>query len=379
MMKKTVKKYISIGIVLGFIFPICAITFEYIRNSRLLNIRELHLANPLLFIIDTAPLFLGVVSYIAGVNQSKSEELITIVERNKDEIANALTNTERSHNALKVVFDKIKDTSPELVNHVGDLDNTIYEIISKLDEITVKTSASINNVSTSLDITKNKMQDSNKHIIDTEKHTKICEDLTSSYIDSMDNIVKTVDAMSETFKDLREYSSEFDSIIGFINKVSKETRLLSLNASVEASRAGNEGSGFSVIANKIRSMAEDIAEATLKISNQIIEMHRLIDTLDNNVNSIVSSVSSSSKLTEDTKVTIQGISNKINSLKLNMDEISCEIHEQFRYVQDISKDSESINITANDIKTQLNTTKQPLNKTMIIMKDIQGSISDLVS
>lgn len=378
-MNTTVKKYLGIGIMLGIVFPVGAIAFEMVRSGGLTSIIELHKSNPLLYIIDTAPLFLGFVSYIAGLNQMKSEELLRTVEYNKEQIELALAKTEESHRALTSVFDSIKSTSPELVACVGHLDTTILNIIDRLDHLTSITTSSISGVSNSLDITSKKMTDSSSFIEESQRHTKICEELTNDYIDRMGHIKESVTIMNSTFSDIREYSKEFDTIIGFINKVSKETRLLSLNASVEASRAGNEGSGFSVIASNIRSMSEDISDATERISGQISKMHELIDVLDTNLSSIKYSVSVGSKLTLDTKETLKGISNQINSLKLNMSDISVEIHDQVKLVKDIGRDSDKFNITANDIKLQLNESKTPIKNTMDIILNLQHTMESKIS
>lgn len=74
--KSIISVYTLIGIIFGFMFPIFSMTFWLFINKMpvtLPNIIELHRSNPLIWVIDTAPVFLGVFAYVAGVNYAKSE------------------------------------------------------------------------------------------------------------------------------------------------------------------------------------------------------------------------------------------------------------------------------------------------------------------
>ncbi|APF21201.1 methyl-accepting chemotaxis protein [Clostridium butyricum] len=81
----------------------------------------------------------------------------------------------------------------------------------------------------------------------------------------MDHINKTLDAMNNISK----ASDGISKFISNINEIAKQTKLLALNASIEASRAGEAGRGFSVVASEVEKLALSSSEATKEIENLV--------------------------------------------------------------------------------------------------------------
>ena len=76
-------------------------------------------------------------------------------------------------------------------------------------------------------------------------------------------------------------SERIGSIVQLIERIAKETRLLALNANIEAARAGNAGRGFAVVANEVKNLADQTNRATGEIRSEIQAMQAVIrDTAD---------------------------------------------------------------------------------------------------
>lgn len=125
-----------------------------------------------------------------------------------------------------------------------------------------------------------KIQELSENLFDAlQKISSVIEDISSSLqemVSSNLDLLKDVESTSKK-------TENTDEVIGFIKKISSQTNMLGLNASIEASRAGEAGRGFNVVASEIRKLSslsndsantiskvlEDIKKSTLNINQKI--------------------------------------------------------------------------------------------------------------
>jgi methyl-accepting chemotaxis protein len=96
--------------------------------------------------------------------------------------------------------------------------------------------------------------------------------LAEDAIDGMETVDERATAAVENVESLREDIDRVGEVVSLIEEIAAETNTLALNASIEAARAGEAGEGFAVVAEEVKSLAEETEEATARIAGIIEEV-----------------------------------------------------------------------------------------------------------
>ncbi len=136
------------------------------------------------------------------------------------------------------------------------------------------------------------MQDSISHISKNVNETNVAIEsagdvaeqgstILSKTIDSIKLLANEIAGASDVIKKLEHDSNEIGVVLNVISDIAEQTNLLALNAAIEAARAGEQGRGFAVVADEVRSLAGRTQQSTLEIKT-------VIDTLQQGVKNAVS-------------------------------------------------------------------------------------------
>jgi twitching motility protein PilJ len=156
-------------------------------------------------------------------------------------------------------------------------------------------------------------------------------------IDGMNTIRETIQETSKRIKRLGESSQEIGNIVELINDIAEQTNILALNASIQASMAGEAGRGFAVVADEVQRLAERAANATKQIEV-------LVRTIQADTNEAVVSMERSTTdvvggalLAENAGAALEEIEQVSNQIASLVHNISASARHQTGTAQDIAR------------------------------------------
>ncbi len=156
-------------------------------------------------------------------------------------------------------------------------------------------------------------------------------------IDGMNAIRETIQETSKRIKRLGESSQEIGNIVELINDIAEQTNILALNASIQASMAGEAGRGFAVVADEVQRLAERAASATKQIEV-------LVRTIQTDTNEAVVSMERSTTdvvggalLAENAGAALEEIEQVSNQIAALVQNISASSRQQSGAVQNIAR------------------------------------------
>ncbi|MEZ8035313.1 methyl-accepting chemotaxis protein [Vibrio crassostreae] len=154
---------------------------------------------------------------------------------------------------------------------------------------------------------------------------------------SIEILASEINGLAEKITHLHESSNNINSVIDVIKSVADQTNLLALNAAIEAARAGEQGRGFAVVADEVRTLAQRTQESTLEIEGFISSLQSDVQTA---FNVIDNSKKMSSRAVEDSRgveQTLQDISGAVSEIFSMTEQIATATEEQAVVTQDIAQ------------------------------------------
>ncbi|MBV7314063.1 methyl-accepting chemotaxis protein [Shewanella sp. NIFS-20-20] len=229
-------------------------------------------------------------------------EIITQINIFISSLANSLATTELAAKSIALLA---KDTKQSIVESKRNSALVAQEVDSSLMAVT--------DLAHTMDGVNHYTLDAEQRATKNQHKVSEGQSTLKQAIDAMQVLDKEFNQTERAMEHLVNESSQVTKVLGVIKSIAEQTNLLALNAAIEAARAGEQGRGFAVVADEVRSLAQRTQDSTLEIDG-------IVASLLNRTNQVAGSVSQAAGM-------MQTAGSELERISGVFDEINASTHE----------------------------------------------------
>ena len=295
-----------------------------------------------------------------GINDmiAEMQELIGHISQASDEILASSNTVEESTTSFFELSEGTNQAVLEVKSGTEGLDRDASNTLGQMENLSEK----MCKVSGDVNLLRGNAEK-------TEKKVSLGMDLMQNLIKSAKEVSESTVLVHENVNSMAEKSGEIFEFIDVINEIAEQTNLLSLNASIEAARAGTAGRGFAVVAEEIRHLAEQSLGSANEIKlivDDIVNSTKIavecVQKADEKVHVQMDAVKESNQAFVDIQQSMNVLVETLDSIDKNVEEMESERKEALEAVSSISAISEETTASISNVseitKQQVNTVKE---------------------
>lgn len=211
--------------------------------------------------------------------------------------------------------------------------------------------------------------------LDTNKDAEQGYQVLVNTICSTETLANSIDSAAKVIAQVADTSNEIGSVLNVIRSIAEQTNLLALNAAIEAARAGEQGRGFAVVADEVRSLASRTQASTTEVDNMVkrfqgdseraMEQMRLADEM------MRANLTGAQSSGESIKAVLRNVS-ELSDLNSG---ISHAVVQQSHVAEDINKSISSINTSGDQNQVRAQETLRASEALSQLSEDIQRQLA----
>lgn len=159
---------------------------------------------------------------------------------------------------------------------------------------------------------------------------------------SIETLANEIDGLAKQINNLHKSSNNITSVVDVIKSVAEQTNLLALNAAIEAARAGEQGRGFAVVADEVRTLAQRTQESTAEIESFILSLQSDANSAFNVIETSQKKAAEAVGNSKEVEYLLEEITESVGDIFAMTDQIATAIEEQAVVTQNVARNVISV-------------------------------------
>ncbi|MGM0953972.1 MAG: methyl-accepting chemotaxis protein [Pseudomonadota bacterium] len=247
----------------------------------------------------------------------------------------ALLQIDRSSVQLATATEETSNTADQNTGQLKKQQQQIEQVAAATEEMS----------STSEEISQNTQEVADAASRAMEK-SQTGERVLHSSVSQIRSLAKSVQEVNQVIEELEKRSGSISDVVDVIRKVADQTNLLALNAAIEAARAGEHGRGFAVVADEVRTLAQQTHESTTQIEEIINGFKDVTDSASRSVVSSHKLANETSEQASEMEKTFAEILTDVNGISDMATQIATASEEQVAVTRELATSMESVSEVA---------------------------------
>ncbi len=266
---------------------------------------------------------------------------------------------------------RVSDTSESNTISVTELSSVSQKQVNQLKE-------ALNELEVMVLLTKevtNNAQKVEQAVQEANQKVQSGDSLMRKTVESILEIRDTVSETAKKVKKLGEASQKISKVVNLIDNFATQTNLLSLNAAIEATRAGEYGKGFAVVADEVRVLAYQSANATTEIERLIEQIQGEVSEVTEVMEIGIAQVVKGSNLVDETRQSLSEIVTVTSNISELVEEITHATSTQDQQSQIVTQAMIDVSTLANETLENSALISQSFQELLDTSMELQTSVS----